>query len=420
MTTPMLIAALAPHRQCDLLSSARHPRESVNMRGAYLEVLGDLIGSVAVIAAGIVIATTGYQRADVFASLGIGLFILPRAWSLLSEVVHILLESTPKGLDLARVREHIRSVEGVIDVHDLHAWTITSGMPALTAHVVVEDEYLADCADVCDKVSACLAEHFDLEHTTLQVGTRRHLEHERTPAVEGLLGEQADPSQEQRDHLDASAPTYTSARERCSLTSPASTASERLCSFGRITPSWLTSMSAPRRSRIHPASPRRHREQEGCRTNSTSTVLSGAKDDPPDAQAQRQRDSGARNFRGASRKEMARTIPNQTKQIAAMARTTSVIPQFEQTNGGAEGTRTPNPLLAKADATNCHGPGRSLTRDLGAASWLDRVGNLGPQFTLRPLFLNLPPDHIADACNGCERRLSSSFSTSLPVVREWA
>src|SRR5699024_9876926 len=84
-------------------------------------------------------------------------------------------------------------------VHDLHAWTITSGMPALTAHVVVEDEYLADCADVLDKVSACLAEHFDLEHTTLQLEPVGHLEHEPAPGCCGLLGEQADPGEEQRE-----------------------------------------------------------------------------------------------------------------------------------------------------------------------------------------------------------------------------
>lgn len=182
-TTPMLIAAgvglLANGISLKVLHGSH--KDSVNMRGAYLEVLGDLVGSLAVIAAGVVILTTGYQRADVFASLAIGLFILPRAWSLLSEVVHILLESTPRGLDLGKVRDHIRSVDGVIDVHDLHAWTITSGVPALTAHVVVEDAYLSDCAHVLDKVTEFLAEHFDLEHTTLQLEPVGHVEHEADP-----------------------------------------------------------------------------------------------------------------------------------------------------------------------------------------------------------------------------------------------
>lgn len=183
-TTPMLIAATAGLVANAISLAVLHGthKESVNMRGAYLEVLGDLIGSVGVIIAGLIIVFTGYQRADVFASLAIGLFILPRAWSLLSEVVHILLESTPKGLDLDEVREHIRSVEGVIDVHDLHAWTITSGVPALTAHVVVEEGYMHDWAHVLDKVSSCLSQHFNLEHTTLQLEPVDHREHEHHSA----------------------------------------------------------------------------------------------------------------------------------------------------------------------------------------------------------------------------------------------
>lgn len=182
-TTPMLIAATAGFVANAISLKVLHGthEESVNMRGAYLEVLGDLVGSIGVIMAGVIIATTGYQRADIFASLAIGLFILPRAWSLLSEVVHILLEATPKGLDLAEVREHLRSVDGVVDVHDLHAWTITSGMPALTAHVVVEDEYADDWGTVLDEVRECLADHFDLAHTTVQLEPIGHTEHETDP-----------------------------------------------------------------------------------------------------------------------------------------------------------------------------------------------------------------------------------------------
>lgn len=181
-TTPMLIAAAAGLVANAISLKVLHGshEESVNMRGAYLEVLGDLVGSVGVIIAGVIIATTGYQRADIFASLAIGLFILPRAWSLLSEVVHILLEATPKGLDLAEVREHLRSVDGVVDVHDLHAWTITSGMPALTAHVVVEDGYKEDWGSVLDEVRECLADHFDLAHTTVQLEPTGHSDHEAT------------------------------------------------------------------------------------------------------------------------------------------------------------------------------------------------------------------------------------------------
>jgi cobalt-zinc-cadmium efflux system protein len=156
-------------------------KESLNIRGAYLEVLGDLLGSVAVVIAGVVIATTGYLRADVIASLAIGLFILPRAWSLLRDVVDVLLEATPKGTDLDQVREHIRRVPGVVDVHDLHIWTITSGVPALSVHVVVDQE----CIDggrsgaVLDALGQCLGTHFDTEHCTFQLEPVGHDAHEQ-------------------------------------------------------------------------------------------------------------------------------------------------------------------------------------------------------------------------------------------------
>ncbi|QCB93695.1 cation diffusion facilitator family transporter [Cellulomonas shaoxiangyii] len=155
-------------------------RESLNVRGAYLEVLGDLVGSVAVIAAGIVIATTGYARADVVASVAIGVFIVPRAWSLLRDVVDVLLEATPKGLDLDRVRDHMRRVPGVVDVHDLHAWTITSGVTALSAHVVVDDECIVEGRPgvVLDALDECLGEHFAMRHCTLQLEPVGHRGHE--------------------------------------------------------------------------------------------------------------------------------------------------------------------------------------------------------------------------------------------------
>ncbi|MBB2921804.1 cation diffusion facilitator family transporter [Cellulomonas cellasea] len=155
-------------------------RESLNVRGAYLEVLGDLVGSAAVLVAGVVVATTGYARADVIASVAIGLLIVPRAWSLLREVVDVLLEATPRGLDLDEVREHIRAVPGVVDMHDLHAWTITSGVAALSAHVVV-DEACIDRrrpGEVLDALEACLGEHFAMEHCTFQLEPVGHRPHE--------------------------------------------------------------------------------------------------------------------------------------------------------------------------------------------------------------------------------------------------
>ncbi len=110
--------------------------DSLNVRGAYLEVLGDLLGSAAVIVSGVVIWATGFTEADAIASAVTGLMILPRTWGLLREAVDVLLESTPKNVDLAEVRDHIRGIPGVTDVHDLHAWTITSGVPVLSAHIV--------------------------------------------------------------------------------------------------------------------------------------------------------------------------------------------------------------------------------------------------------------------------------------------
>jgi len=151
-------------------------RHSLNMRGAYLDVMGDLAGSVAVIVAAIVISLTGWTGADAVASGLIGLLIIPRTWQLLREAVDILLEATPKGIDLGEVRVHILRAEGVQDIHDLHAWTITSGMNVLSAHVVLEEG--ADPPAVLDELCRCLAGDFDIEHSTFQLETadRRRLE----------------------------------------------------------------------------------------------------------------------------------------------------------------------------------------------------------------------------------------------------
>lgn len=151
-------------------------RGSLNMRGAYLEVMGDLAGSVAVIVAAIVIALTGWTWADVVASVGIGLLILPRTMALLRDAANVLMEATPKGVDMDHVRAHILDAPGVIDCHDLHAWTITSGMNVVSAHVVLTEG--ADPAAALSALSDCLADDFDIEHSTFQLETedRRRLE----------------------------------------------------------------------------------------------------------------------------------------------------------------------------------------------------------------------------------------------------
>ncbi|HEX6235101.1 MAG TPA: cation diffusion facilitator family transporter [Jiangellaceae bacterium] len=155
-------------------------RESLNVRGAYLEVLGDALSSTAVIVAALVIIASGWTRADAIASIVIGLLILPRAWLLLRDVVHVLLEATPKDVDLADVRRHILEAPAVVDVHDLHAWTITSGVPVVSAHVVVDETILAEhgYGPVLDGLQHCLAGHFDIEHSTFQIEPRGHADHE--------------------------------------------------------------------------------------------------------------------------------------------------------------------------------------------------------------------------------------------------
>jgi cobalt-zinc-cadmium efflux system protein len=141
--------------------------ESLNMRGAYLEVMGDFAGSAAVIVAAIVIALTGWTAADAVASAVIGLLIIPRTWRLLRDAVDVLLEATPKGMNLDEVRSHVLRAKGVADLHDLHAWTITSGMNVVSAHVVLEEG--ADPPAVLDELCRCLSGDFDIEHSTFQL-----------------------------------------------------------------------------------------------------------------------------------------------------------------------------------------------------------------------------------------------------------
>ncbi|WP_211658147.1 cation diffusion facilitator family transporter [Phytoactinopolyspora halophila] len=158
----------------------RGQKESLNVRGAYLEVLGDMLGSLAVVVAALVILATGFVRADAIASIAIGVMILPRAWMLLRDVLNVLLEATPKGVDLEEVRQHMVELPGVVEVHDLHAWTITSGVPVLSAHIVVDEVRLAECGNesILDGLHECLAGHFDIEHSTFQVEPRGHVHHE--------------------------------------------------------------------------------------------------------------------------------------------------------------------------------------------------------------------------------------------------
>ena len=156
-----------------ILSSSRGA--NFNMRAAFLEVLNDALGSLGVIVAAIVIATTGFQRADALAGLFIAALIVPRAFKLMRETTSVLMEFTPKGLNLDEVRAHILELEHVKDVHDLHASTVATGLPTITAHVVVEDECFTDghAAEMLHAVKACVAEHFEVSvnHSTFQIET---------------------------------------------------------------------------------------------------------------------------------------------------------------------------------------------------------------------------------------------------------
>jgi cobalt-zinc-cadmium efflux system protein len=181
-TTPMLAFALvglvANGGSLALLSGRKE--SSLNMRGAYLEVLGDLVGSVLVVAAALTITATGFLRADPLASLTIAVLILPRSFSLLRDAGSVLLERTPTGLDLDDVRRHLLAMDGVVDVHDLHAWTITSGMPSLSAHVTVSDACLEHrgVGSLLDDFSECVGSHFAVDHVTFQVEPESHRAHE--------------------------------------------------------------------------------------------------------------------------------------------------------------------------------------------------------------------------------------------------
>ncbi|MGI5531474.1 cation diffusion facilitator family transporter [Streptomyces syringium] len=158
----------------------RGQKESLNVRGAFLEVLSDALGSLAVVVSALVIMATGWTQADPIASLVIGLMIVPRTLKLLREALDILLEAAPKDVDMDEVRAHIMALPGVMDLHDLHVWTITSGMPVLSAHVVVDQSALeaGGHEKMLHDLQGCLGEHFDVEHCTFQLEPSGHAEHE--------------------------------------------------------------------------------------------------------------------------------------------------------------------------------------------------------------------------------------------------
>jgi cobalt-zinc-cadmium efflux system protein len=162
------------------LSLSKANRRSLNVQGAYKHVVTDLYGFLGTVVAGIVIVTAHFSQADSIASLVVVALMLKAALELLRPALRILLEATPEDIDLDEVRRHLLELHEVASVHDLHAWTLTSSLPILTAHVVVTDDCISqgEIGRVLDHLQGCLAGHFDVAHSTLQLEAIGHIDHE--------------------------------------------------------------------------------------------------------------------------------------------------------------------------------------------------------------------------------------------------
>jgi cobalt-zinc-cadmium efflux system protein len=163
------------------LTMAGADRRSLNVEGAYRHILTDLYGFAGTLIAGVVIVVWGFDRADSIASLVVVVLMLKAAVELLRPALRILLEAAPEDIDLDEVRRHLMELPEVQSVHDLHAWTLTSSLPILTAHVVVTDDCFTtgEAGRVLDHLQECLSGHFDVAHSTLQFESAGHIEHER-------------------------------------------------------------------------------------------------------------------------------------------------------------------------------------------------------------------------------------------------
>jgi cobalt-zinc-cadmium efflux system protein len=158
----------------------RADQHSINIKGVVAHVLTDAYAFAATIIAGIVVTTTGWHRADPIASLFVVVLLLKAARGLLVESGRVLLEAAPSEVDLELVRSHLMDTSYVVDLHDLHVWTVTSGLPALSVHVVITDECFTTgrAPQLLDELQACLSGHFDVEHSTFQLEPAGHSEHE--------------------------------------------------------------------------------------------------------------------------------------------------------------------------------------------------------------------------------------------------
>jgi cobalt-zinc-cadmium efflux system protein len=163
-----------------LARGRRGTRGSLNVEGAFQHILTDLYGFLATLIAGLGILAADFHRADAIASLVVVVLMLRAAWGLLKASGRVLLEAAPEAVDLADVRSHLLEPPHVRDVHDLHVWTVTSDLPAIAAHIVIDDSCFLDghAPQVLDELQQCLAGHFDVEHSTFQLEPASHADHE--------------------------------------------------------------------------------------------------------------------------------------------------------------------------------------------------------------------------------------------------
>ncbi|MCI1636141.1 MAG: cation diffusion facilitator family transporter [Bifidobacterium sp.] len=176
------LLGLASNIASIVILAAQH-NDNMNMRAAFLEVMNDALGSVAVVISAVVMITTGWGGFDAVAGAAIAALIIPRSVKLLLDSLRVLLEETPKGLNLEEVKQHLESVNHVVVVHDLHAGTVASGLPRLTAHVVVDSGLnMQDAGRVLASMQDCLREHFpiSIEHTTFQLEPEGYRQHHET------------------------------------------------------------------------------------------------------------------------------------------------------------------------------------------------------------------------------------------------
>jgi cobalt-zinc-cadmium efflux system protein len=174
LTTPMLVVAVGGLAVnivgWRLLRSGAE--ESLNVKGAYYEVIADLAGSIGVIVAALIIIATGWPYADPLIAVLIGLFILPRSWTLGRQAIHILMQAAPPTINTESVKADLRSIEGIIDVHDLHIWTLTSDMDVATAHLMIPEG--ADTHPILDAAQNILQQRHGIAHATVQIEPDTH------------------------------------------------------------------------------------------------------------------------------------------------------------------------------------------------------------------------------------------------------